>query len=73
MQPSIDGVAYMKIGITQNIHRSRVILGRCKIEKKGTVNIVLDVGNCHDFGNADAYTGSYSSTRIYVEEIEAPQ
>ncbi len=71
----IDGVLYMQTGKTINNHRPQVILGRCKIQKKGTVNIALNVGDWHwqNDGNADACIGWNSATRIYVEEIEAPQ
>ncbi len=69
----IDGIVYMHKGIGKEPLRPRVILGRCMIQKKGTVNVALNVGNCRGYGNVDAYTGWNSATRIYVEEIEAPQ
>ena len=71
----IDGVVYMRTGKAHNLHRPCVILGRCKIQKKGTVNIALNVGDRQNDAddNADAYIGLNSATRIYVEEIEAPQ
>ncbi len=72
----IDGVVYMNKGTNprlKDLHRPRVVLGRCKIQKTGTVSIALNVGNCNGYGSADAYTGWNSATRIYVEEMEAPQ
>ncbi len=69
----IDAVAHMEKGKTLNNHRPHVVAGRCKIEKKGAVDIALNVGNCPSYGDANAYTGWNSATRIYVEEIEPPQ
>ncbi len=69
----LDGVVFMARGKTQNNHRPQVVAGHCKITRKGIVNVALNVGNCPGHGNADAYTGWNSATRIYVEEIEAPQ
>ncbi len=73
----VDGVVYMYKGAgtrLKNLHRPQAILGRCKIQKKGTVSVALNVGKCTgSYGNADAYTGWNSATRIYIEEIEAPQ
>ncbi len=65
----------MKSGTSpsENLHRPRVVDGHCKIEKEGIINVSLNVGNCNGYGNADAYTGWNSATRIYVEEVEAPQ
>ena len=73
----IDGVVYMYNGTGPRykaLHRPRVILGRCKIQKKGTVSVALNVGKCNGVVKiADAHTGWNSATRIYIEEIEAPQ
>ncbi len=72
----IDGVVFMQKGTGANIKnllRPRVILGRCKLQQKGPVKVALNVGNCRGYGNVDAYTGWNSATRIYVQEIEAPQ
>ena len=72
----IDGVLYMRVGTgnTQNnIHRPRVITGHCKISKSSTVTVGLNVGNCQGFGNANAYTGWNSATRIIIEEVDEPQ
>ncbi len=69
----IDIVIHMVTGKTLNTHKPYVVAGHCKIQKKGTVNVAVNVGNCKGFGNADAHTGWNSSMRIYIEEIEPPQ
>ncbi len=69
----IDGIVFMWEGMKQDLHRPRVIVGYCKVDKKGPVNVALNVGNCPNYGDADAYTGWQSSTRIIIEEIEPPQ
>ena len=54
----------------KSLHRVR------QIEKpvhKGTVRVGFQVGNCHGYGSADAYTGWNSVSRIYMEEIPPPQ
>ena len=67
----IDGIVYTET--TNDIHRSRSIIGHCKIQKSGTINVALNVGDCQGYTGGDAYTGWNSSTRIYIEEIEPPQ
>lgn len=70
----IDGVVYMWKGKgTQNLHRPRVIAGHCHKVPTGTVNVQFNVGNCRGYGNADAYTGWNSSSRIFIEEVPQPQ
>jgi len=72
----IDGVVYMDLGTgsrQKNLHRPRVVRGHCKIPKNHQVKVALNVGNCHHYGNADAYTGWNSATRIYIEEVDEPQ
>ena len=72
----IDGAVYMEHGTGGNqkdLHRPRVVRGHCKISKINKVNVALNVGNCPGFGNADAYTGWRSATRIYIEEVDEPQ
>ena len=69
----IDGIVYMSTGTGKDLHRSRVITGHCKVSKNHKVNVALNVGNCHGYGNADAYTGWNSATRIYIEEVDEPQ
>jgi len=71
----IDVAVYMANldGKFGDLHRPRIIKGYCKIAKAGLVNVGFRLGNCHGYGNADAYTGWNSSTRIMVEEVEPPQ
>ena len=74
---AIDGIVFMEFGAGtrhKNLHRPRVIRGHCRIDKQGAVNVALNVGKCkHRPKNVDAYTGWESSTRIYIEEVVAPQ
>ena len=69
----IDGVLYMETGKNQNIHRVRHIEGHCNNIHKGKVRVGFWVGNCAGYGNADAYTGWNSVSRIFVEEVPKPQ
>ena len=72
----IDGVVYMHAGTGSqfnNLHRPRVVAGHCKINKKGRVNVALNVGDCPNHNGGDAHTGWDSATRIHVEEMEPPQ
>ena len=70
----IDGVVYIWKGKgTRNVHRPRVITGHCQNIAAGTVNVGFHVGNCIGYGNANAYTGWQSATRIYIEEKEPMQ
>ena len=70
----IDGIVYLWKGkTTQNLHRARVITGHCQNIAAGVVNVGFYVGNCSSYGNADAYTGWLSATRIYIEEKEPMQ
>lgn len=73
---AIDGVVYMQTGASPNaikdLHRVRQIEGVCETVSKGTVRVGFWVGNCHGYGNADAYTGWNSVSRIYVEEVPPP-
>ena len=73
---AIDGAVYMHAGAgnrIKNLHRPRVITGHCKVSKNNQVNVALNVGNCHGYGNAGASTGWNSATRIYIEEVDEPQ
>ena len=67
----IDGVVYIEVN--RNFHRPNVIIGHCNIKKGGFVNVAFNVGLCHGFFTGDAMTEWNSSTRIIVEEVEAPQ
>ena len=70
----IDGVVYMWKGRgTKDLHRPRVITGHCQNIAAGTVNVGFYVGNCNSYGNADAFSGWNSATRIYIEEKEPMQ
>ena len=71
---AIDGVVYMSKGKgTQDPHRVRHIEGHCNNIHKGHVRVALNVGNCVGYGDADAYTGWNSVSRLFVEEVPAPQ
>ena len=71
---AIDGVFYMWKGAgTQNIHRHRHIEGYCHKVPKGHVRVGFWVGNCAGYGNADAYSGWNSVSRIVIEEVPPPQ
>ena len=54
-------------------HRVRHIEGHCNNIHKGKVRVGFWVGNCDGYGNADAYSGWKSVSRIYIEEISKPQ
>ena len=70
----IDGIEYMHLsGTNKNLHRHRHIEGHCQNISKGRVRVGFWVGNCRSYGNADAYTGWNSYSRIFVEEISGPQ
>ena len=69
----IEGVYYMWKGLgREDLHRHRHIEGYCGNIKKGTIRVGFNVGNCHGFGNADAYTGYNAVSRIVVEEVPRP-
>lgn len=72
---AIDGIVYMIHGDggKKNLHRVRQIEGVCEKVPPGIVRVGFWVGNCKGVGNADAYTGWNSVSRIYVEEVPAPQ
>ena len=68
----IDGVVYTET--TDDMHRTRSIIGHCEIQRSGTIKVALNLGHC-DQGkrHGDAMGGWNSSTRIYIEEIDPPQ
>ena len=75
---SIEGVVYMATGAHPNavkdLHRVRHIEGVCNKHTAGNIRIGFHVGGCRGgVKGADAYTGWNSVSRIYVEEIPAPQ
>jgi len=69
----IDGIVYMDKGSGKNPHRVCHIEGHCKNIHKNKVGVGFWVGNCGSFGNAHAYTGWNSVSRIFVEEVPKPQ
>ena len=71
---AIDAAVYMWKGKgTQDLHRPRIVTGSCQNLAAGTVEVGLNVGNCHGYGNADAHTGWNSASRIYIEELAPMQ
>ncbi|XP_046846364.1 collagen triple helix repeat-containing protein 1-like [Xenia sp. Carnegie-2017] len=69
----IDGILFMENGKSQNIHRHRQIEGYCNKIHKGKVQVGFRVGNCAGYGNADAYSGWNSVSRIVIKEVPPPQ
>ena len=67
----IDGIVYSNTN--EDLHRTRSIIGHCKIQKRGPINVALNLGDCPGYTGGDAMTGWKSFTRIHVEEIEPPQ
>ncbi|KAK3715069.1 hypothetical protein QZH41_012141 [Actinostola sp. cb2023] len=70
---AIDGIVYMATGKAKDLHRVRHIEGHCDKIHKGKVRVGFNVGNCAGYGNADAYTGWISNSRLFVEEVPRPQ
>ena len=70
---AIDGVFYMSNGATQDLIRHRHIEGYCNQVPKGHVRVGFWVGNCEGYGDADAYSGYKSVSRIVIEEVPPPQ
>ena len=69
----IDGVVHLGKLAPQDPHRVRHIEGHCNNIHKGKVRVGFWVGNCQGTGEADAYTGYNSVSRIYVEEVPKAQ
>lgn len=67
---AIDGTVYQSANL--NIHRSASIEGYCGGLDKGKVQVGFHVGNCAEYGNADAFTSWNSVSRIIIEEVEPP-
>ena len=71
---AIDGVFYILKGVNhEEILRHRHIEGHCLNIPKGNVRVGFWVGNCSGYGDADAHSRWNSVSRIYVEEVPAPQ
>ena len=70
---TIDGIVYLSHS-QENPHRHRVIEGYCDQVPKGHVRVGFWVGNCEgDSGDADAYSGYKSVSRIVIKEVPPPQ
>ncbi|KAL9975944.1 hypothetical protein ACROYT_G013167 [Oculina patagonica] len=68
----IDGIVYMQVSGEQPL-RVRHIEGYCENIPEGQVHVGFNVANCAGYGNADAYSGWNSVSRIVVEEVPAPK
>ncbi|XP_066930461.1 collagen triple helix repeat-containing protein 1-like [Clytia hemisphaerica] len=72
----IDGIVYIShaaVPLQHDLHQVRTFSGHCQINRTGTVKVALSIGDCAGVKGGHGMTGWKSSTRIYVEEIEAPQ
>ena len=69
----IDGIVYLGSVKSLDPARVRHIEGHCNNIHKGKVRVGFWVGDCDGYGNADAYSGWKSVSRIYIEEIPKPQ
>ena len=69
---TIEGIVYLSHS-QENAHRHRVIEGYCEQVPKGNVEVGFWVGNCENFGDANAHSGYVSSSRIVVKEVPPPQ
>ncbi|XP_031574725.1 collagen triple helix repeat-containing protein 1-like [Actinia tenebrosa] len=69
---AIDGLVYLSYG-TFWLHRVRHIEGHCNNVHKGHVRVGFNVGDCSGYGNANAYTGWNTVSRLFVEEVTRPQ
>jgi len=68
----IDAVElYNNDARNRNHHQHHTIQGFCTSISKGKIRVGINVGNCRGLGNADAWTGWNSVTRIIVEEFPA--
>ncbi|XP_072020471.1 collagen triple helix repeat-containing protein 1-like [Amphiura filiformis] len=65
----IDGVVYMENTNHMNGLKSRVFQGYCHNVAAGSVDVRVHVGDCHGYGNYDAYTGWNSVSRIIIKEV----
>ncbi|XP_031574724.1 collagen triple helix repeat-containing protein 1-like [Actinia tenebrosa] len=69
---AIDGLVYLSYG-TVWLHRVRHIEGHCNNVQRGNVRVGFNVGDCSGYGNANAYTGWGTASRLFVEEVPSPQ
>ena len=58
---------------SNDLIRSRNIIGHCKVKTTGVVNVGFNIGNCKRYGASDGHTGWNSATRIFIEEVNPPQ
>ena len=72
---TIEGILYMWRGRNhKNLHRHRHIEGHCLNIHKGKIRVGFWVGRCRSYSKvADAYTGYQAVSRIFIEEVHAPQ
>jgi len=71
---TIEGAFYMRLGKNHNLYRHRHIEGHCNNIHKGKVRVGFWVGNCNrGHKNADANTGGFSMSRIFIEEVPKAQ
>ena len=68
----IDAAIYLVGPSNENLLRPRTVEGYCHVPA-GATKVGFHVGNCEGFGNADAYEGWHSVSRIIVEEVAPPQ
>eukprot|EP00117_Sycon_ciliatum_P018000 scpid81248/ scgid16779/ Collagen triple helix repeat-containing protein 1; Protein NMTC1 len=69
----IDAAMYVIGPDNSNPLRPRHIEGYCGGIGAGPVRVSLNVGNCPGFGEADAFSGFASASRIMIEEVAPPQ
>lgn len=69
----IDASIYVVGPDKANPLRPRHIEGYCNGIQKGPVDLAFSIGRCPGFGEANAYTGWSSASRIIIEEVQAPQ
>lgn len=77
---AIDIVVYTQTGAEKYLNRVRQIEGVCEnVPNGGGESGIFWAGNCDgikfgaSYGDANAFTGWNSVSRIYVEELPSPQ
>ena len=69
----IDAILKRYIKDTYLLEMPGAIRGNCFINKRGPINVQLNVGRCPGFATDEPLTGFRSMTRIYVEELATSQ
>ncbi|CAB3995494.1 Hypothetical predicted protein [Paramuricea clavata] len=69
---TIEGAVYVSPS-QANPHRHRHIEGYCNQVPKGHIRVGFWIGKCQGSSLGDGYTGSYSMSRIVIEEVPPPQ